>query len=420
MGGFRVRVIQALRQSAVQIFHSPAPETLPALLLRPRARLAALEPEMLWDWAHLPEGGASEWGRDTTGAIAALLPRLHWPLIALVVPGEDALVLDLRLPPGAQQQGAAAAPFLVEDYLLEEIEAVHIALARAGEDSVCRAVAINAQCLVQTLADLAAAGLPVASAWVDHELLAAGRGEACCFRDGERRLLCAPGIPGFAGPPGVAMRWAGEQGVSLDALAADVSAAGFFRALHWPFAGHTATNLLQGNFEPPARSLARRHGQLRLLGVASLPPVLLAVFALALGLWHSRQTQVLQAEAQARAADHPALAGAPSLARALDAQEAQSAGRADAGTPGFDALLGALGAALSVMAPEERPRLLGLRFERTRGYLEVLFDAGGVQALQTLQGRLEEAGTATRLLGASRTAERFEARVRVGQADDAP
>ena len=152
-----VRVRQALQRSAVQVFQSPVEERLPTLLLRPRARLAALKPEALWDWAHLSEGEAPESGSETLRGIAAHLPRLHWPSIALVVPGEDTLVLDLQLPPGAERQGAAAAPFLVEDCLLEDIEAVHVALARTGAGSVRRAVAINAQCLAQTLAELAAA-----------------------------------------------------------------------------------------------------------------------------------------------------------------------------------------------------------------------------------------------------------------------
>lgn len=415
-----VRVGQALQRSAVQVLQSPVEERLPTLLLRPRARLAALKPEALWDWAHLSEGEAPESGSETLRGIAAHLPRLHWPSIAVVVPGEDTLVLDLQLPPGAERQGAAAAPFLVEDYLLEDIEAVHVALARTGAGSVRRAVAINAQCLAQTLAELAAAGLPPASAWVDHELLSAGRDAAGCFQDGERVLLCAPGVPGFAGPPGVAIRWAREQGVSLEPVAGDVSAAGFFRALLWPAAGRIATNLLQGDFEPPARRIARRRTQLHLAGIASLPPVLLTVFALLLGLWHTQQTQALQAEARALAADHPALAGAPSLARALDAQAVHSAGRMSTVATGFGGLLGALGAALSKMAPEERPVLRGLRFQHARGYLELLLDAGSVQALQTLQGKLAETGTSARLLAASRTGERFEARVRVGQADEAP
>ena len=107
--------------------------------------------------------------------------------------------------------------------------------------------------LDRTLALLNSAGLPAAAAWVDHEVLGVGRDTPSCFAEGERRLLCAPGVAGFAGPGGVVRRWAAAQGVTLDRPAEDVSGRAFFHALRWPGAGVSSLDLLTGRFEPPAR-----------------------------------------------------------------------------------------------------------------------------------------------------------------------
>ena len=408
-------------RAALHALQAPVAVIAPALLLRPRTRLAALDAGSPWDWAYLAEGEDARCGSDTLTVIAARHDQLMPGTVALVLPGEDILMLDLHMPPGTEARAALVAPYLMEDYLLEEIEAVHVVLAATGSAGVRRAVAINAQRLAATLAQLADAGLPVASAWVDHELLAQGRSTACSFRDGERVLLCAPGVPGFAGPPSVAARWAEEQGQAIDICDGDVSAAAFFHALAWPDAGRAAVDLLQGRFEPPVHRLARRRSRTVLLASASLLPVLIAAPALALGLWHAQQAQTMRAEARVLLATHyPELARAPHLGRALEAQALQPARRAAPEAPRFAALLGEVGVVLTRMSPEARPRLVGLRFQQARGYLELLLEAGSVEALQQLQAGLEADGAPAQLLSASRSGARFEGRVRVGRAREAP
>jgi hypothetical protein len=63
---------------------------------------------------------------------------------------------------------------------------------------------------------------------------------------------------------------------------------------------------------------------------------------------------------------------------------------------------------------------VGLRFQQARGYLELLLEAGSVEALQQLQAGLEADGAPAQLLSASRSGARFEGRVRVGRAREAP
>lgn len=389
----------------------------PALLLRPRTRLLALDAGSPWDWAYLAEGEDARCGSDTLLALAARFREQPSCDVALIVPGEDVLALDLHMPPGAQPRAASVAPYLMEDYLLEDIESVHVSLGAPGPACARRAVAISARCLALTLAELAGIGLHASSAWVDHELLAAGRAAACCFRDGERLLLCAPGVPGFAGPPAVAARWAGEQRLNLGLCAEDVSGTAFFRALAWPEARQAATELLQGRFEPPRRQQARRRSRAAWLGTAALLPALTAAPALALGLWHAQQTQAIRTEARALLAAHsPELALAPDLGKALEAQAGASARTAEAAAPGFAALLGAVGVVLNSMPPGTRPLFLGLRYQQARGYLELQLQAGSVEALQQLQAGLGARGTPAQLLSASRAGKGFEGRIRVGRA----
>ena len=406
--------------AALHALQAPDAVIAPALLLRPRTRLAALAADAPWDWAYLTEGQEARFGSDTLVALAARFREQPSCDVAIIVPGEDILALDLHLPPGAQPRAASVAPYLMEDYLLEDIESVHVSLGATGSACGRRAVAINTQRLAFTLAQLAAVGLHASFAWVDHELLAAGRASACCFRDGERVLLCAPGVPGFAGPPAVAARWAEEQKLALGLCAEDASGAAFFHALAWPEARHAATELLQGRFEPPRRQQARRRSRAAWVVTAALLPALAAAPALALGLWHAQQAIAMRTEARMLLAAHsPELARAPDLGRALDMQAGASARMVEADASGFAVLLGAVGVALTSMPYETRPLFLGLRYQQGRGYLELQLRAGSVESLQQLQAGLEAHGTPAQLLSASRGGESFEGRMRVGRPREA-
>jgi type II secretion system protein L len=386
---------------------------LPSLLLRPRARLSQQAPESVWDWAHWRAGGEPCCGSGILAAIAAAHAEARPFAVGLIVPGEDALVLDLALPPGNATERAAAGRYLAEDYLLEDVEAVHVALSGSCMPERQRVIVINAQCLAGTLQALASVGLPVTSAWVDHELLAVGRDKPASFVDGQRVLLCAPRVAGFAGSAGVAARWLAVHGAS--AVTVDIRQAAFFSALRWPQAAHVAVDLLQGPFEPPARIRARRQAVLGVMGRAMALPAALLAFALLLGSWHGHRASATRAEARAvLLTRQPALARAPSLERALEAWSSQHPGPVTAEGPDFRELLGAMAAALADQAADRRPRLLRMQYRQSR--LEVHLDAASVEILQGLQSALAARGTPARLVSASRVGERFEGRLRLGHA----
>jgi type II secretion system protein L len=403
--------MQPLWQCVLRWLFASAAAQRPSVLLRPRGRLAAQEPGSVWDWACLRAGARPDCGSGTLDAITATLGAGELPSVGLVVPGEDALLLEFALPPGNAAQHAAAARYLAEDYLLEDLEAVHVALHGSGVPDRQRVVAINAQCLADALQMLTRAGLSVVSAWVDHELLAGGRDETSSFVDGERLLLCTPGGAGFAGPRGVAVRWCELHGEP--ALPVDVSRTAFFSALCWPDATEVAVDLLQGQFEPAVRIRERRQCFVRVMGAASLMPMLLLVFALLLGAWHGHRATATRAEARALLAAHqPELARAPSLAQAVEALAGQPTLPAQPDAPAFAELLGVLGAALAEQAPGDRPRCVRLQYRQAQ--LEVLLDAPSLQTLGALQEGFAARGVNARLVSASRAGERFEGRLRMG------
>lgn len=385
------------------------------LLLRPPTRLSAITPETLWCWALLSPGSASVHGSGRLATIAAAHAPPALPSVALVVPGEDVLMIDLQLPPGSAARAEAAAPFLVEDYLLEDLDAVHIVLAARGAGTTRRAAAINAATLGRVLEGLADSGLPAAAAWTDHELLAAGRKAPCAFTDGERWLFGAQGVAGFAGPAEVASHWTRSTGLSPDATHGDVSGVRFFDALVWPDAGREAVELLQGRFEPLQRKAARARARLQWLAAACLLPLLVATSSCTLGAWHVRQAEALRREARTLLAERrPEFARVPDIALALEAESRHAAEVARPDAPGIEALLGPLGVALGRVAPQSRPRITGLRYQRSRGYLDVLLDARDVPELEALRAALEATGTPARLASASQVGERFDGRLRVG------
>ena len=393
-----------------RLWSATEPPPAPTLLLRPRCRLGALSDETLWEWARLSADVDMRHGAAPLATISDIHAGEEERCVALVLPGEDVLSFDLRLPPGSAAHGARAAPFLLEDYLLEDLDAVHIVLASPGPGDVRRVAAITADLLEATLARLAAAGLSPKAGWIDHDLLAAGREEVFCFADGERCVLCAPHVPGFAGPPGVAGWWAAEQGVSLDHPASELSGGGFFERLAWPAAGRASLNLLQGRFEPTVRRRERR-----LLAGAMMPLGLAMLVSLGLGAWHGRQADAIHREAREQfTIRRPELANVPSLTRALAMERAQPHGPARIEAPPIGALLGALGAALARLPADGRPRVTGLRFERARAYLEVLLEAGDIAPFEALRAAMDTGGTTARLVSASRRADRSQGTLRIG------
>ena len=200
-----------------------------------------------------------------------------------------------------------------------------------------------------------------------------------------------------------------------DATPEDVSGTRFFDALHWPEAGPAAIDLLQGRFEPSARRVDRKRARLQWLAAACLPPLLVALSSSALGLWHARQAEVIRGEARALLEkSHPEVAGIPSISMALRAASPQTEAPDEPPVSRIGSVFGPFGTAFGRIEAQSRPRITGLRYQHSRGYLDVLLDARDVPELEALRAALDEAGTPARLVSASRVGERFDGRLRVG------
>ncbi|MEE4297953.1 MAG: type II secretion system protein GspL [Pseudomonadales bacterium] len=97
---------------------------------------------------------------------AAALP------VVLVVPGEEVLAGRVAVPTRSQRQIDAALPYLVEEFLAEDVDQMHLASGARSDDGTVPVRVLRPQRLSNWLEALSAAGLMAVSARVDHDALA--------------------------------------------------------------------------------------------------------------------------------------------------------------------------------------------------------------------------------------------------------
>ncbi|MEZ5893093.1 MAG: type II secretion system protein GspL [Parvularculaceae bacterium] len=149
-------------------------------------------------WALTGEAGILT--ADTAPTVAALGPvvaRMNGlKLVACVLRGECAAMRVLPAPPKAAAQFRAAAGFLLEDELAENLDQVHVATAR-HESGAGIALAIKKSDIEMWRAAFEDAGIAPDVMTVDYALLPMEPGRAYIY-DRPQRILGTVGLKGFS------------------------------------------------------------------------------------------------------------------------------------------------------------------------------------------------------------------------------
>ena len=119
-----------------------------------------LEPAAPLPWCTLGARGES---LASGRALAAELPQAD--ACELVIPAELVLLTHAALPRGSRQKQRQMLPYAIEDRLVAEPDAVHVAAGHADGDGQTALAAIDKAWLARVLARLAEAGLHPRSAW---------------------------------------------------------------------------------------------------------------------------------------------------------------------------------------------------------------------------------------------------------------
>ena len=347
--------------------------------------------------------------------------------VVVFIAAADLLMLACRVPGRNAAQIRRAAPYAIEEFVTEDIDAMHVATGAIGRQAPVECLVAPKSGMEAWQRCLADAGVAAGFITSDAMAIEAEAGTIAVVYDGATALVRAPGqaasmdlgnLPNVLDALQAELEPNGELvlreiGGALSDL--DLSQAGFAPqqvesvALEGPvlaylagaFDGAGAINLLQGEFavRRPSGTLAPWRSVAATFAAASV----LALAAMAAeGIWASHRAEALAGEAAAlfRAIyDVERVQGDP--ARRMRAR----LGQTSAAASGFHRLVGDLGLALQELPGGYELRSLSYSERRGLGAEVVVADYDTLERLQTsLVGRGLELDVAS--------AEQFEQRVR--------
>lgn len=148
-------------------------------------------------WGAFTDGRLAEAGRvASVGALAGATDRFAAAArIIAVLPGEQVALRDIPSPPKQTTKLRAAAGYLLEDELAENVDDLHVVVT-TGLDGA-RAFAISKALIKSWIEAFADAGVAVTGFGVDYALI--GGGPSVCVVAADRgRIIAARGGAGFA------------------------------------------------------------------------------------------------------------------------------------------------------------------------------------------------------------------------------
>ncbi len=379
-----------------------------------------------------PGAGREPRWLDDDLALAALRSSLAAGQAAcFAAPGEAIHLIALTVAPEERRHLRQALPFLLEEQLAEEVEALHFASEPLDEAhyavAVCREADMHAW-------REALAGLPALSRWVPETLLLPWReDEWCVLLESDRALVRLDHSRGFAAEsallaplleaaaraslPRRLVLYGQAQAVDLQRLPgplrdlAEWRRGGFAQALGLADDDSARLNLLQGSWAPRL-PVERWWRQWR--------PV-----AAALGLAFLVQLAATWADVRQLAAENLALRGAVE-ARFREAiprgvlvdAEAQLRRQLEPlrGGGGGGRLLPLLAGVARAMEATPGSALGSLNYAERAGELRLTITAPDFAAVESLRGQLETEGLAAVMESSNAQGEQVRARLRVGGA----
>ena len=328
--------------------------------------------------------------------------RIDWALVP-----SQALRLNLPVPGKRASAQRRAAPFLLEEYLTEPLETLHVALAERGDGGTLGVLALGQETFREDLGQLEALGLAPDGVYALCDTLA-DQSQPVLWLTGEveglwldpregRQLALTPALLtglGDALGTGAALTVVGPSPELPLAWQAALEGQGYGSLTYHPGTlpvlsprapGPKAPAALQGPYTPRVRPRAG-------LGPWRAPSRLAAGLALVLlggtlgeGLWLQHQAKAQRATLEARFATlWPERAGrSPNPRRELSLLLGGNGGPSAGLLPTLDALAGAM---------SDEHRINQLRYQGDRGTLAVELTTASLGSLQTLQQRLQSEG----------------------------
>jgi general secretion pathway protein L len=345
--------------------------------------------------------------------------------IVVTVPSEHVLSLSCEVPGRSIGQVRRALPFVVEEYVTTDIEAMHLASGPLKRGAPIRVNLIERELLDGWLACLAALSIHPGYLFSDAELLPVRPGEASLLLDGNRVLIRTPdqaaaldrdnlqlGVAALDVERLVVVHGsltdleAGQLAQEMEVTRADEPGAETaleYVAAAWRDSG--AVNLLQGAYR--ARQPKNSAWQ-RWRAVAALAAVWIGIALIAMtteAMFASYRADALRAESERLYREiFPEERRVTNVRRQLQAKLGE---RIDV----EGGLMPFLTALASVTA--DVTRVQSLNFTGERGELAVDVTVAGFDALDRLKSRLEQQGVDVDIASAEQLTDGVRARIRL-------
>jgi general secretion pathway protein L len=385
----------------------------------------------------LPSNGDPTWLRQSVDGRVMSVAARGWPPssalssaaeIVVLVPAEDVLVTDARIPARNRAQLLQALPFAVEDQLLAPVESLHFTAATGEGDAV--GVAVVAKTTLQSWLDrLSSAGIRADALLPDSLALPFAPDRAIVLAEDDRALVRLARWSAFACPLSDLSDWLQRTGDAparaidvIDARSASsrliVPAAARHErvsdASSWLARGldARAMNLLHGEFAPSHRA-ARGARWWRVAATLAAAAIVLAVVDLGVDVLQlSRTSARLDTMAQEALRKAFPDIGAAELERMAPADIARSRIERLRGGGERSGFLRLVGAIAPVLGTATRIQTRGLEFRN--GALELGVQAPDVATLDVVRERLAaQPGLKVAVTAANPEANGIEGHIRI-------
>jgi general secretion pathway protein L len=373
--------------------------------------------------------------------------------LVVLLPGAEVVQLAAELPALPAARLLAAVPYAVEDSVAADVDTLHFAVGRRGDDGRTQVAVIDRGTLQSVLDALRDAGLEPDAVHADSALITGQPGHLVLLLDGATVHACRPGeravslpaeplgaaidlalhgspsVADGADPAGalglLAFVDAGEwprRAAALEALRPRFAAmqvqqlpAGTLPWLASQLAAGSPVNLLQGAFAPRRRR-ALDWRRWRLAAALAATALVLHVGGQA---WELRQLASRERELDSRLIEAlaPLQAALPAQASPREARRAVESllARARAGGDAGGALLPALAAFAQARAATPAARLEAIGYDGAA--VELRIRAPDAGSLETLGNALRAGGWQAEVIGGTGSPAGYEARIRLQSGD---
>ncbi len=356
--------------------------------------------------------------------------------VVLLIPAEHCLSIRCTVPGRTVGQMRRALPYAVEEFIADDIDTMHLAVAAVKRNEPVDTVLIDRELLSSWLASLASHGVVPGHALPDTALLPQTPGTVAVLFDDQRVLIRAmhqmaaaeaatlplalQSLVAAAGSAPLqvlmvngnlgrtaraAVEQAGDAPIDWVELQTEVTPLAYLAAAYPAASG--SMNLLQGSYAPVH---LRSDAWVRWRGVAALLGIWFVVLLgseTVTGLWADYRAETLSADVDALYREF-----FPNDRRVLDPYKQMAAhlGASAAAGPSFLNLLASLGEGL---AAEPTAALHSVSFNDGRSELGAEVAVAGFDALEKLKNAWAKTGVAVEIASADQQGAQVQARIRL-------